>query len=129
MTSAHLIGLALLLTPLCTVAQQSTTQQPGAQQYGAQQPADQAKATENKVNRQVELAEVEPGVLNPVVSGPLLLPPMKVPDTDHVCFTMRTYVVARDSKDSDSVHPVRYSTCTPANNRGVKRVAPPPVER
>ncbi len=124
MTSAHLIGLALLLTPLCTVAQQSSTQQPGAQQSG-----DPAKAPEDKANRQVELAEVEPGVLNPAVSGPILLPPIQVPDTDHVCFTMRTYVVARDSKDSDSVHPVRYSTCTPANSRGVKRVAPPPVER
>jgi rRNA maturation protein Nop10 len=33
---------------------------------------------------------------------------------DSVCYTMRSYVVARDSKDSDSVHPVRYSTCQPA---------------
>ena len=30
---------------------------------------------------------------------------------DRVCYTMRSYVVARDSKDSDSVHPVGYSTC------------------
>jgi hypothetical protein len=124
MTSAHVVGLALLLTPLCTVAQQSSTQQSSAQQSG-----DPVKAPEGKANRQVEVAEVQPGVLNPAVSGPILLPPIQVPDTDHVCFTMRTYVVARDRKDSDSTHLVRYSTCTPANSRGVKRVAQPPVER
>lgn len=30
------------------------------------------------------------------------------------CYTIRGYVVARDSKDSDSTHPVSYSTCQPA---------------
>ncbi len=34
--------------------------------------------------------------------------------TDTVCYAIRSYVVARDSKDSDSTHPVRYSTCQPA---------------
>jgi hypothetical protein len=124
MTSARVVGLCLLLAPLCTVAQQSVAQQSSAQQSG-----DPTKAPEDKANRQVELAELQPGILNPAVSGPIVLPPIQVPDTGHVCFTMRTYVVARDSKDSDSVHPVRYSTCTPAGKRQVKRVAPPPVER
>lgn len=32
-----------------------------------------------------------------------------------ICYTIRSYVVARDSKDSDSVHPVSYSTCQPAS--------------
>jgi len=36
------------------------------------------------------------------------------PDTDNACYTMRSYVVARDSKDSDSTHRVSYSTCQPA---------------
>jgi hypothetical protein len=30
---------------------------------------------------------------------------------DGICYTMRSYVVARDKKDSDAVHPVSYSTC------------------
>jgi hypothetical protein len=34
---------------------------------------------------------------------------------DTVCLKIRSYVVARDSKDSDSVHPVSYSTCQPAS--------------
>lgn len=32
-----------------------------------------------------------------------------------VCYTIRSYVVARDRKDSDSVHPAGYSTCQPSN--------------
>lgn len=30
------------------------------------------------------------------------------------CYKIRSYVVARDSKNSDSTHPVSYSTCQPA---------------
>lgn len=32
-----------------------------------------------------------------------------------ICYNIRSYVVSRDSKDSDSVHPSGYSTCIPAN--------------
>jgi len=41
-------------------------------------------------------------------------------DADATCFTMRSYVVARDSKDSDSTHPAGYSTCQPSNRYQVK---------
>jgi|SRR5579862_235822 len=41
-------------------------------------------------------------------------------DTDVTCYTMRSYVVARDSKDSDSTHPINYSTCQPASKYRVK---------
>jgi hypothetical protein len=37
------------------------------------------------------------------------------------CYAIRSYVVARDSKDSDSTHPAGYSTCQPATRYGVKR--------
>jgi hypothetical protein len=114
MTSARVVGLAVLLVPLCTFAQTSSAP---------------AKVPEDKANRPMELAEVEPGILKSAVSGSILLPPIQMPDTDNVCYTMRTYVVARDSKDSDSVHPVRYSTCTPAGKRQVKKVTQSPAER
>ncbi len=39
---------------------------------------------------------------------------------DRVCYTMRTYVVAKDSKDSDSTHPVRYTTCQPGGRYRLK---------
>jgi hypothetical protein len=35
-------------------------------------------------------------------------------DADSTCLKIRSYVVARDSKGSDSTHPVSYSTCQPA---------------
>jgi hypothetical protein len=41
-------------------------------------------------------------------------------EADATCYTMRSYVVARDSKDSDSTHPVSYSTCQPASRYRVK---------
>jgi hypothetical protein len=33
---------------------------------------------------------------------------------DTLCYSIRSYVVKRDSKHSDSVHPAGYSTCVPA---------------
>lgn len=50
----------------------------------------------------------------------LQLDPMAVradarPGDDILCYKIRSYVVARDRKDSDSVHPVGYSTCQPAS--------------
>jgi hypothetical protein len=36
------------------------------------------------------------------------------------CYSIRSYVVARDSKDSDSTHPAGYSTCQPAARYGLK---------
>jgi len=52
-------------------------------------------------------------VMKPQVDtdGTLVFP--SVPG-ETTCFAIRSYVVARDSKDSDSVHPVRYTTCVPA---------------
>jgi len=35
-------------------------------------------------------------------------------ERDGVCFTMRTYKVAREDKDSDVTHPVRVTRCMPA---------------
>ncbi len=48
-------------------------------------------------------------------------------DDDTTCYTIRSYVVARDSKDSDSTHPVGYSTCQPAARYRLKTTEEPPV--
>lgn len=39
---------------------------------------------------------------------------------DTTCYAIRSYVVKRDSKDSDSVHPVGYTTCVPATRYRLK---------
>ena len=47
---------------------------------------------------------------------------------DSYCLKIRSYVVARDSKDSDSTHFVSYSTCQPASRYRLKTIelqAPP----
>jgi len=41
-------------------------------------------------------------------------------NNDTTCYRIRSYVVARDSKNSDSTHPVSYSTCQPAARYKVK---------
>jgi hypothetical protein len=77
-----------------------------------------------------------PGVAEPdaspsVVEGPLLTSKSSTRrdttvregtalDPDTMCYTIRSYVVARDTKDSDSTHPVRYSTCQPAGRYRLK---------
>ncbi|HTS34491.1 MAG TPA: hypothetical protein VMH04_02400 [Candidatus Solibacter sp.] len=47
--------------------------------------------------------------------GKFLVVPLQADDLvllgDEICYTLRTYVVARDTKDSDSTHPVKSTTC------------------
>jgi hypothetical protein len=56
---------------------------------------------------------------------------IRLPDgeytADPVCYTIRSYVVARDDKDSDSTHPVGSSTCQPASRYGLKNAQAEPV--
>ena len=40
--------------------------------------------------------------------------------SDSTCYSIRSYVVARDSKDSDSTHPAGYSTCQPTDRYRLK---------
>ncbi len=64
---------------------------------------------------------VRPDVLRPN-ADPTLLPPVlkSQQDADTTCLSMRSYVVARDSKDSDSTHPAGYSTCQPTSRYRLK---------
>ena len=45
--------------------------------------------------------------------GNFAIPPY--PLADHYCLKMRSYLMARDSKNSDSTHLAGYSTCLPAS--------------
>jgi hypothetical protein len=53
-------------------------------------------------------------------TGPLLLDSQGALDGDVTCLKIRSYVVARDSKDSESTHPVGYSTCQRASRYKLK---------
>jgi hypothetical protein len=39
---------------------------------------------------------------------------------DSTCYTMRTYMLKKDSPDSDSVHPVGYTPCQPSSHYEMK---------
>lgn len=54
------------------------------------------------------------GGVDQIKSDPPLRLTVETRDSDVTCYTIRTYVVARDSKDSDSTHPAGYSTCQPS---------------
>ncbi len=56
-----------------------------------------------------------------VPNDPLALPLAGQPAEVITCLKIRSYVVARDSKDSDATHLVSYSTCQPANRYGLKQ--------
>ncbi len=78
------------------------------------QQIDQFKIDPNGRPFKLE-AKADSGVLGPeglLVNGEL-------PD-DTTCYAIRSYVVARDRKDSDSTHPVSYSTCQPASRYRLK---------
>jgi hypothetical protein len=59
-------------------------------------------------------------LLGPEADAGMVLSSLDGPDGVITCLKIRSYVVARDSKDSDSTHPVSYSTCQPSNRYRVK---------
>ncbi len=46
-------------------------------------------------------------------------------ERDGVCFTMRTYVMAREEKDSDVTYPVRVTRCMPDSKVEFKSAVAP----
>ena len=55
-----------------------------------------------------------------VDSNGVLISPDGPDAAEATCYTIRAYVVARDSKNSDSTHPVEYSTCHAATRYRLK---------
>jgi hypothetical protein len=49
-------------------------------------------------------------------------------DGDKVCYTMRSYIVARENRDSDSTKPVGYSICQPSSKYELKITFEDPKE-
>jgi len=70
---------------------------------------DDYKVSRSTADGHVRLLMPDPdaGIFDPILKPQV--------DADTTCLSMRTYVVARDSKDSDSTHPAGYSTCHPSD--------------
>lgn len=138
MTPARLLVPVLLLCPAFLFAQEnlqktSPMNDPLASRSGNSISApriDPLGRTPTPVP-QDPLARLEsslPPRFNPSDSAKTILPPEWGPDSvispgqlaGGTCYAIRSYVVARDSKDSDSVHPAGYSTCVPSNKVQLK---------
>jgi hypothetical protein len=49
-------------------------------------------------------------------------------DRDNVCYTMRSYIMSRESRDSDSTKLVGYSTCQPSSKYELRTTGEDPKE-
>jgi hypothetical protein len=104
---ALLLAATVFLSSVMTFAQQVNVHPPDLL---TQQQVSQAFSTDAGRS----LLDTNPSFrLNGSVD-PMMVTSEKRPIDDTVCYKIRSYVVARDRKGSDSVHPVGYSTCQPA---------------
>jgi hypothetical protein len=108
MTSVHLLAAALFICSVPAFAQQNATPSNSTETQDQEKPAWKLSfdaPTNFAANDGLRLFSPDDS-MSP--SGGRVIP-------DTVCYKIRSYVVARDNKDSDSVHPVSYSTCQPAS--------------
>lgn len=114
MTSVRFLA-ALLLCTACAFSQEQPS--PAARPNRTAE-RDRSVATTPADRFKVDQFSIDPS--GRAFSRGSQIDPMTVssygqPGDDTVCLKIRSYVVARDDKDSDSVHPVGYSTCQPAS--------------
>jgi hypothetical protein len=131
MSKIRLLATALVLLPIACYAQDLSNSAPklapnlSASQSvpGAQRALIPLRATPSDPVSRMEQNFSQFRVMP--ASSAVLIPPGSETDktaisldevaTDSTCYAIRSYVVARDSKNSDSTHPVAYSTCQPAS--------------
>ena len=91
------------------------------------QPADSRAGTNSLQQKQIDAYKIDRSRIDP--SGRPFRWDPRLESTlmdgqlgdDTVCYKIRSYVVARDHKDSDSVHPVGYSTCQPSSRYRLRK--------
>ncbi len=116
MTPARFAAIALLLCPIALFSQDQQGQSVNGNSV-VSVPQEKAPDTLSEpwriippgINLDNKLLHFTPGPGTEIASL-----------DDSMCYKIRSYVVARDSKDSDSVHPVKYTTCQPASRYRLK---------
>lgn len=138
MALSRLLVPVLLILSASAFAQKQTDSLPGPQHAGdlsnsgnpatsepwkiavdrpdakATNPLDRLQIDQFKLDRNAAPFKMESRL------DPIVVTPESLAGDGSLCYTIRSYVVARDSKDSDSVHPVGYSTCQPASRYRLK---------
>jgi len=85
----------------------------------AKSPLDRLQIDQFRIDPSGRALKLE-AKADPVVLGSESLPIDGLLPDDTTCYAIRSYVVARDRKNSDSTHPVSYSTCQPASRYRLK---------
>jgi len=134
MSIFRLLAAALLLSPAATLAQSkpaanqpvldpkpAATASPEPWRTVPNQSVTKPEDSWNRTQDQHFLTTPQTALLIPP-SEPfnVTTPNPSDQDEDHVCFTMRAYVVERDSRDSDATHPRSYSTCQKSSRYHLK---------
>jgi hypothetical protein len=131
MSPVRLLAAALLCSSLAFAQTLPSNSQPFSNRPDAKSAEPWRIAPPAGVASQDPLSRMESGYTSKLRSGSnLRVPPNSTLDNinisldgtgdDSTCYAIRSYVVARDSKDSDSTHPVSYSTCQPASRYRVR---------
>ncbi len=155
MTLARVLALALLLVSAVAFAQDQLQAKQGPLNFGSlDRPllAQDAKTTPSEPWRIVpkadhfQAADNDKGLLHLDDESPnttqlqsantTQLPAFDLArdgqlPVDVTCFTIRSYVMARDQKGSDATHLVRYSTCQPSGRYRLRtaQIQAVPAER
>ena len=110
MISTRLLAAALFICSVPAFAQQNATPSNSTQTQDQERPAWQLSfdAPKNLLANNGSFPLLSPSDSSRIAADRQLI-------DDAVCYKIRSYVVARDSKNSDSVHSVGYSTCQPAS--------------
>ena len=90
------------------------------------QPADTLSEKGPLARMRIDEFRIDPNTLS---SKAETHPPLKDDRASEEtgCFKIRSYVMARDSKESEATHLVGYTTCVPALRYGVRKVETAPT--
>jgi hypothetical protein len=129
MALARLLALLLTCSAVMFAQQKPDSLVVAAQIADASRSLTGSSVSNDPLNRlQIDKYKLVPSktdartlLAGPGVDGGMILSGLVgEPGADTTCLKIRSYVVARDSKDSDATHPVSYSTCQPSSRYRVR---------
>jgi hypothetical protein len=137
----RLLSLTILIAVTSTLAAQSSPEKNPAGAPSAKAGPSNSSASTDKhspnpetgLNLLTALDRIRIGEYSPQLSQfgtPRIvrIDPDWQAQNDNLCYTMRSYKVARDEPQSDSTHAAGYSTCQPAarfHTHSIEREIPP----
>lgn len=98
--------------------EQADSTKPAQDQLSDSQTDRRVQDALNALTREMAEHHIDPNSVHPWVK--ISPDGVLTSGVDEDCYYIRSYVVARDNKDSDATHRVSESTCQPASRYGTK---------